>query len=140
MKAIVTERYGAPDVLKLLDVPTPTPEADEVLIRVHAASVNDWDWELLRGNQLITRLMYGPFRPKVKIIGSDVAGRVEAIGKDVKTLTPGDEVYGDLCMNGFGGFAEYVCAPETCFIPKPPGMTFEQAAAIPKRECWLCKA
>ena len=132
MKAIVTERYGAPDVLKLLDVPTPTPEADEVLIRVHAASVNDWDWELLRGNQLITRLMYGPFRPKVKIIGSDVAGRVEAIGKDVKTLTPGDEVYGDLCMNGFGGFAEYVCAPETCFIPKPPGMTFEQAAAIPQ--------
>ena len=126
------ERYGTPDVLELRDVATPTPKADEVLVRVHAASVNDWDWGLLRGTPFAIRILNGLVTPKVQIIGGDIAGRVEAVGEDVKAFQPGDEVYGDLCMSGFGAFAEYACAPEACLAHKPPGMTFEQAAAIPQ--------
>ena len=125
------ERYGTPDVLELQDVPTPTPKAGEVLVRVHAASVNDWDWAVVRG-EIIVRVLNGPFTPKVRIIGCDIAGRVDAVGADVKTFQPGDSVYGDLCESGFGAFAEYVCAPAASLAPKPPGMTFEQAAAIPQ--------
>jgi NADPH:quinone reductase-like Zn-dependent oxidoreductase len=131
MKAIVMKRYGTPDVLELRDVTKPTPEADEVLVRVHAASVNDWDWGLLQGTPFMNRMVSGLFRPKVRIIGGDIAGRVEAVGVDVRAFQPGDEVYGDLCMSGFGGFAEYACAPETTLAHKPATMTFEQAAAIP---------
>jgi len=126
------ERYGTPDVLELRDVATPTPKADEVLVRVHAASVNDWDWGLLRGAPFVIRMLNGLFTPKVQIIGGDIAGRVEAVGEDVKAFQPGDEVYGDLCMSGFGAFAEYACASEAGLEHKPPGMTFEQAAAIPQ--------
>jgi NADPH:quinone reductase-like Zn-dependent oxidoreductase len=126
------ERYGTPDVLELRDVTTPTPRADQVLVRVHAASVNDWDWAMLRGEPFIARLLNGLFTPKARIIGCDIAGRVEAVGSNVRSLHPGDEVHGDLCMNGFGAFAEYACAPEGCFALKPAGMTFEQAAAIPQ--------
>jgi NADPH:quinone reductase-like Zn-dependent oxidoreductase len=132
MKAVVRERYGSPDVLELRDVATPAPRAGEVLLRVHAASVNDWDWGLLRGTPLVIRLLHGLFTPKVQVIGGDVAGRVEAVGEDVVAFRRGDEVYGDLCMCGFGAFAEYACAPEVCLARKPPGMTFEQAAAIPQ--------
>ncbi len=126
------ERYGTPDVLELKDVATPTPKADEVLVRVHAASVNDWDWGLLQGTPLVNRMVSGLFTPKVQIIGGDIAGRVEAVGGDVKAFQPGDDVYGDLCMSGFGAFAEYACAPEAGLAHKPRGMTFEQAAAIPQ--------
>src|SRR2546426_12827433 len=105
MKAVVMERYGTPEVLELRDVATPTPKADEVLVRVHAASINDWDWGLLRGTPFVIRIFNGLFAPKVQIIGCDIAGRVEAVGKDVKAFQPGDEVYGDLCMSGFGAFA-----------------------------------
>jgi NADPH:quinone reductase-like Zn-dependent oxidoreductase len=132
MKAVVMERYGTPDVLELREVAEPTPKADQVLVRVHAASVNDWDWGLLHGTPFMNRMISGLLRPKVQIIGGDIAGRVEAVGGDVKAFEPGDEVYGDLCMNGFGAFAEYVCAPEACLAHKPAGMTFEQAAAIPQ--------
>jgi NADPH:quinone reductase-like Zn-dependent oxidoreductase len=132
MKAVVMERYGTPDVLELRDVPKPVPKADEVLVRVHAASVNDWDWGLLRGTPFLNRMISGLFRPKVQIIGGDIAGRVEAVGAGVKAFEPDDEVYGDLCMSGFGAFAEYVCAPETCLAHKPAKMTFEQAAAVPQ--------
>ncbi len=132
MKAIVLERYGTPDVLELRDVAKPVPKANEVLVRVHAASVNDWDWGLLQGTPLINRIFFGPFRPKVQIVGGDIAGRVEAVGGDVRAFEPGDEVYGDLCMSGFGAFAEYACAPEAGLAHKPAGMTFEQAAAIPQ--------
>ncbi len=132
MKAIVMEHYGTPDVLVLKEVPRPAPKANEVLVRVHAASVNDWDWGLLQGTPFVNRLTNGLFRPKVKIIGGDIAGRVEAVGGAVKAFAPGDEVYGDLCMSGFGAFAEYACAPEDCLAHKPAGMTFEQAAAIPQ--------
>ncbi|HSL20325.1 MAG TPA: NAD(P)-dependent alcohol dehydrogenase [Vicinamibacterales bacterium] len=126
------ERYGTPEVLELRDVPTPTPRANEVLVRVHAASVNDWDWGLLRGTPFVIRILHGLFAPKVRIIGGDIAGHVEAVGEDVKRFRPGDEVYGDLCMSGFGAFAEYACALEASLALKPPGMTFEQAAAIPQ--------
>ena len=126
------ERYGTPDVLKLRDVAKPTPKADEVLVRVRAASVNDWDWGLLQGTPFVNRMVSGLFTPKVQIIGGDIAGRVEAVGGDVKAFEPGDEVYGDLCMSGFGAFAEYACAPEAGLAHKPARMTFEQAAAIPQ--------
>lgn len=125
------DRYGTPDVLELRDVAKPTPKTGHVLVRVMAASVNDWDWGLLRGDP-INRLFNGLFTPKVHIIGGDIAGRVEAVGQGVTAFQPGDEVYGDLCMNGFGAFAEYACAPEAGLAHKPPGMTFEQAAAIPQ--------
>lgn len=131
MKAVVMESYGTPDVLKLRDVAKPTPKADEVLVRVHAASINDWDWGLLRGAPL-NRMLNGLFTPKAQIIGCDFAGRVEAVGGEVKRFQRGAEVYGDLCMSGFGAFAEYACAPEAGLARKPAKMTFEQAAAIPQ--------
>ena len=132
MKAVVMESYGTPDVLELRDVARPTPKAGEVLVRVHAASVNDWDWGLLQGAPFVIRMFNGLFTPKVQIIGGDIAGRVEAVGRDVKSFQAGDEVYGDLCMSGFGAFAEYACAPEASLAHKPARMTFEQAAAIPQ--------
>jgi NADPH:quinone reductase-like Zn-dependent oxidoreductase len=132
MKAAVIESYGPPDVLKLKDMPKPTPKANEVLVRVHAASINDWDWGILQGTPFVTRMFGGLLTPKVQIIGCDIAGRVEAVGEAVKALQPGDDVYGDLCSSGFGAFAEYACAPETVLARKPASMTFEQAAAIPQ--------
>ena len=132
MKAVVMERYGTPDVLELRDVATPTPKANEVLVRVRAASINDWDWAMVQGSPFIARMLNGLFAPKVRIPGCDIAGRVEAVGADVKAFQPGDDAYGDLCQCGFGGFAEYACAPETGLARKPAGMTFEQAAATPQ--------
>jgi NADPH:quinone reductase-like Zn-dependent oxidoreductase len=132
MKAFVLERYGLPDVLELRDIPKPTPKSGEVLVRVHAASVNDWDLAMLLGTPFVLRMFNGVFSPKVQIIGCDIAGRVEAVGGDVQAFQTGDDVYGDLCMSGFGAFAEYVCAPEASLAHKPLGMTFEQAAAIPQ--------
>ena len=133
MKAVVFTKYGSPDVLELKDVEKPTPKADEVLIRVHAASLNDWDWGAFQGIPFVNRLIFGLFRPRPKkqILGSDVAGRVEAVGRDVRHFRPGDEVFGDL-SGEWGGFAEYVCAREDAVALKAPGMTFEQAAAIPQ--------
>ena len=130
MRAIVYSEYGSPDVLRLEEVEKPVPKDDEVLVRVVATSVNDWDWALITG-QPMNRLMNGLTKPKLRILGGDVAGRVEAVGADVLAFQPGDEVYGDLCMAGFGAFAEYVCAPERNLIHKPADMTFEQAATIP---------
>lgn len=132
MKAIVIQKYGQPDVLQFKEVEKPNPKDDDVLIKVHAASINDWDWGFLRGKPFINRLLFGLLKPKVRILGCDVAGRVEAVGKNVTQFQPGDEVFGDLCDNGFGCFAEYVCAREDALIIKPSGMTFEQAAATPQ--------
>ena len=109
MKAIVYTKYGSPDGLQLKEVVKPTPKDNEVLIKVHAASVNDWDWGLLRGKPFMNRLLFGLLKPKIKILGSDIAGRVEAVGRNVKQFQPGDEVFGDLSGCGWGGFAEYVC-------------------------------
>ena len=132
MKAMVRDRYGAPDVLELRDVATPVPGPKDVLVRVHAASVNDWDWGLLQGTSVVDRLLEGIVSPKTRILGGDIAGRVEAVGEQVEAFRPGDEVYGDLCMSGFGAFAEYARAPERCLVRKPSGMAFQQAAAIPQ--------
>jgi len=129
MKAIVFNQYGTPDVLKLANVLAPTPKDSQVLIRVFAASVNSADYRLLSGP--IPRLMgFGLLRPKDKIMGADIAGRIEAVGKNVTRFKPGDEVFGDIAT-GFGGFAEYICARESILVKKPANLTFEQAAAVP---------
>ena len=131
MKAMVNMKYGPPDVLELTEVERPTPKDDEILLKVHAASVNPADWHLLRGDPYIARLQLGLRYPKTRVLGCDVAGRVEAVGKNVTTLQPGDEVYGSPFMHGFGAFAESVCVPEDLLAPKPATLSFEQAAAVP---------
>jgi NADPH:quinone reductase-like Zn-dependent oxidoreductase len=131
MKAIVYHRYGSPDVLALEDVDKPSPKDDEILIRVRAVSVNDWDWGLLHGTPFANRMMSGLRKPKKKILGSDVAGRVEAVGRGVSRFRPGDRVFGDL-SGRWGGFAEYVCAREGSVALMPAVMTYEDAAAIPQ--------
>jgi NADPH:quinone reductase-like Zn-dependent oxidoreductase len=131
MKAIVYTKYGPPDVLQLKEVEKPTPKDDEVLIKVHAASVNPWDWDLMRGKPGVVRL-WGLLKPKYQILGADIAGQVEAVGRNVKQFQPGDEVFGDLCECGWGGFAEYVCARENALALKPASMTFEEIAAVPQ--------
>ncbi len=133
MKAIVYEKYGPPDVLHLEEVEKPVPNDNEVLIKVHAASINDWDWGNLRGKPFVNRMMLGLTKPKkIRILGCDVAGRVEAVGSKVTQLKPGDDVFGDLCQCGFGSFAQYVSAREDALTLKPAGMTFVEAAAIPQ--------
>jgi NADPH:quinone reductase-like Zn-dependent oxidoreductase len=132
MKAIVYTKYGPPDVLQLKEVAKPTPKDNEVLIKVHAASVNDWDWGLLRGKPFVNRLLFGLLKPRIKILGVDIAGWVEAVGRNVKQFQPSDEVFGDISGSGWGGFAEYVCARENALALKPASMTFEEAAAMPQ--------
>lgn len=130
MKAIFYDQYGPPEVLQLREVPAPAPKEDEVLLKVHAAALNSWDWDLLRGEPRIYRLMFGLQKPKIKILGADIAGTVMAVGAKVKQFRPGDEVFGDISAGSWGGFAEYVCARENAVVPKPAGMSFEQAAAL----------
>jgi len=130
MKAVIYTEYGGPDSLRLAEIPKPVPLDNEVLINVHAASVNDWDFALLQPD-LFNRLMSGFSKPKRPIIGSDIAGRIEAVGRGVTKFKPGDEVYGDL-SGRWGGFAEYVCASEHALALKPATMTAEEAAAIPQ--------
>ncbi|MCH8289288.1 MAG: NAD(P)-dependent alcohol dehydrogenase [Candidatus Marinimicrobia bacterium] len=130
MKAIVYTKYGSPDVLELKEVEKPTPKENEVLIKVRAASVNPLDWHYLRGKPLFMRLMgAGLLKPKNKILGVDIAGRVETVGRNVKQLQPGDEVFGG--GEFLGGFAEYVCVSENKLALKPANITFEEAAAVP---------
>ncbi len=129
MKAIVCTEYGSPDVLNLEEVRDPTPEEDEVLVKVHAASVNAADWHILRADPFLVRLAMGLLKPKHEILGADIAGRVEAVGANATRFQPGDEVFGDLSGCGFGGFAEYVCASEDALALKPANMSFEEAAA-----------
>ena len=131
MKAIVLTEYGSTNKLQLREVETPKPKDNEVLIKVKSASVNDWDWCLVRGKPFYIRLLCGVVKPKVRIPGVDIAGQVVAIGKNVVQFQPGDNVYGDLSENGFGGFAEYVCAPENALALKPENITYVEAAAIP---------
>jgi NADPH:quinone reductase-like Zn-dependent oxidoreductase len=134
VKAIVYSKYGSPDVLRLQEVPKPAPKDDEVLIRIHAASINSRDWRLMRATPFFSRLVPGGFlQPKNQILGADVAGQVEAIGSNIKQFEPGDEVFGYLpSATGRGTFAEYVCANEKAITLKPANLTFEQAAAVPE--------
>jgi NADPH:quinone reductase-like Zn-dependent oxidoreductase len=127
MKAIVQDEYGSPDALELREVDRPVAAGNEVLVRVHAAAVNAYDWHLMRGDPYLARLSLGPRRPKVKIRGRDFAGRVETVGRDVTRFQPGDEVFGE----ADGAFAEYMCVAEGVVGAKPANLTFEQAAAMP---------
>jgi NADPH:quinone reductase-like Zn-dependent oxidoreductase len=131
MKAIVYTEYGSPDVLQFKDVEKPTPKDNEVLVKVHAASANPADWHLMRAEPFLARLGNGLLKPKNTRLGADVAGRVEAVGRNVTQLQVGDDVFGGMPLNELGGFAEYVCAPEELLALKPAKMTFEQAAAVP---------
>jgi NADPH:quinone reductase-like Zn-dependent oxidoreductase len=129
MKAMVYTKFGPPDVLRLQEVEKPIPKDNEILIKVHAASANAYDWRHLRADPFLIRIMgAGLLKPKHKILGADMAGRVEAVGGNVKQFQPGDEVFGD---GGYGGFAEYACVDENRFVLKPPDLTFEEAAAVP---------
>ena len=132
MKAMVYTRYGGPEVLQLRDVPKPTPNDDEALIRVHASSINSWDWDLLRGRPYLAHLGAGVRAPKRTIIGADVAGRVEAVGKAVTGFASGAEVFGDISGAGWGGFAEYVSVRESALALKPEGVSFAHAASLPQ--------
>ncbi len=131
MKAVVYTKYGPPDVLQLKEVEKPTPNDDEVLIKVRAASVNPLDWHLMRAEPFLARLEVGFLKPKNKILGADIAGRVEAVGRNVKQFQLGDEVFGEIFENGLGGFAEYVSVPESALALKPANISFEAAAAVP---------
>ena len=130
MKAVVYTRYGPPDVLRVTNVATPVPKDNEVLVRVAAVSLNASDWEVLRGKPLYSRIG-GPFRPRHHILGSDIAGRVEAAGGQVTRFRPGQDVFADI-LSSMGGFAEYVCVPAAALVPMPAGLTYAEAAALPQ--------
>jgi len=130
MKAVLWTGYGSPEFLRLRDVERPVPGDDQVLVRVHAASINSWDWDLLMGNATMT--LGGRLRPKYRILGCDVSGVVESTGRNVRRLRPEDEVFGDMSRFGWGGFAEYACAGEQAFSLKSPKMSFAQAASLPQ--------
>jgi NADPH:quinone reductase-like Zn-dependent oxidoreductase len=128
MKAVVYAKYGSPDVLELKEIEKPTPKDDEVLVRVQAASLNALDWHVLRGKPFLVRFMgFGLLRPKKPILGADFAGRVEAVGRNVRRFQPGDEVFG----SRLGGFAEYHAVREDALMSKPANLSFDEAAAVP---------
>jgi NADPH:quinone reductase-like Zn-dependent oxidoreductase len=129
MKAVVYTKFGPPDVLQLREVGKPVPKENEILIKVRAASVNAYDWRHLRADPFFIRLMgAGLLRPKHRILGADIAGQVEAVGRNVTQFRPGDDVFGE---GGYGGFAEFVCVDEKRFVLKPAHLSFEDAAAVP---------
>jgi len=133
MKAIVFTEYGSPDLLQFKEVAKPTPTDDEVLVEVHASSINSWDLEFQSGTTPLNRLLFGLFRPKPEkqILGADIAGTVEKVGKKVTRFQPGDKVFGDL-WDSWGGLAEYACAQESLLETKPVNLTFTEAAAVPQ--------
>lgn len=131
MKAIILKQYGLPKDLEIGEVAKPIPNDDEVLVKIHSASINDWDWGLVRGKPFIIRLFFGLKKPKVNIPGIDISGEVEAVGSEVSSFNIGDEVYCDLSDNIFGGFAEYVCVPEKTLSRKPSNISHNDAAALP---------
>ena len=131
MKAIVYTEYGSPDVLQFKEVEKPTPQDDQVLLKIHAASTNPADWHLMRGAPFLARLVNGLQKPKNTKLGADVAGRVEAVGRNGTQFQVGDGLFGCMPLNELGSFAEYVCAHEDTLALKPAKMTFEQAAAVP---------
>jgi NADPH:quinone reductase-like Zn-dependent oxidoreductase len=132
MKAVVYEKYGPPDVLHLTEVDKPIARAKEVLVRNHAASLNYGDMAMVRGKPYLSRLWSGLVKPKLRILGSDVAGTVEAVGESVERFQPGDEVYGGPGVEGFNTFAEYVSVAENALVLKPATISFKEAAAVPQ--------
>lgn len=130
MKAIVYKNYGGPEVFELHETAMPEPKDDEVRVRVQAVSINDWDWALMKGDT-VNRMINGFKKPRINILGSDIAGIVDRVGSKAGKFRPGDEVYGDL-SGRWGGFAEYVCAQENKLAIKPASMSFSEAAALPQ--------
>ena len=131
MKAFIYERYGPPETLRMAEVDRPAPNAEDVLVKVLAASVNAADWHVLRGKPVFSRATLGLLRPKHRILGVDIAGQVEAVGSGVTRFQPGDQVYANLLDHGYGGFAEYVSVPVGVMSLKPASLSFEEAAAVP---------
>lgn len=132
MKAMIYTQYGSPDMIRPSHMPDPTPKAGEVLVKIHATAINSADVRLLAGKPFLVRLMgYGLIKPKHTILGSDIAGRVAAVGSGVTAFKVGDAVYGDLSNHGMGGFAEYVAVTQDALAPMPNNLTFEEAAALP---------
>ncbi len=132
MKAVCYSHYGGPEQLVYAEVPTPTLKPDQVLVRVHAASINSWDYDMLRGNTFIIRVLSGLTRPKYVILGCDIAGVIEAVGNNCTDWKVGDEVFGDIAAGGFGAFAEYVAVPGKLLARKPKSLSFKDAAALPQ--------
>jgi NADPH:quinone reductase-like Zn-dependent oxidoreductase len=131
MKAFISEKYGPPETLRMAEVEKPVPVADEALVKVLAVSVNPADWRSMRAKPFFSRATLGVLRPKHRILGGDIAGRVEAVGSGVTQFKPGDEVYANLLDHGLGGFAEYVSVPVEVMALKPANLSFEEAAAVP---------
>ena len=131
MKAVIFTKYGSPEVLQFREVAKPSPGEQEVLIKIQATAVNDYDWSMVRGKPYLYRLMYGIFKPKIIIPGMELSGTVEAVGENAKLFNVGDQVYGDISGYGFGSFAEFVCINENAITLKPEKMSFEEAASIP---------
>lgn len=131
MKAIVSNKYGTPDVLELQEVPMPVPNDDQILVKIHAASLNYGNLVLLTGKPFLARFAFGLLKPKFQIPGGDISGTIEAVGKNIQHFKQGDEVFADLSSCGWGGFAEYVTVPEHALVHKPSNISFEEAAAVP---------
>ena len=131
MKALRLKQYCQPKELQIEEVDKPTPKENEVLVKIKATAVNDYDWSMITGTPRILRLMYGIGKPKIPIPGMEISGIIEAMGSKANAFNIGDAVYGDLSEYGFGGFAEYVCINEKALSLKPENMSFEVAAAIP---------
>jgi NADPH:quinone reductase-like Zn-dependent oxidoreductase len=131
MKAFVGEKYGPPEGLRMAEIAKPAPDADQVLVKVLATSVNPADWHSMRAKPSFSRATLGLLRPKHQILGVDIAGQVEAVGSGVSQYKPGDEVYANLLDHGYGGFAEYVSVPVDVMSSKPANLSFEEAAAVP---------
>lgn len=132
MKALVNHKYGSPQNLTIEEVPKSSIKSDEILVKIKSVSINDWDLGIIKGKPFVNRMLAGLFKPKLQILGSDIAGVVEAVGSRVTKFKIGDRVYGDLSDNKFGGFAEYVVASENHLCPIAEGMPFDIAAAIPQ--------
>lgn len=131
MKAIIYTQYGSPDVLQYTDIRKPSPQNNEVLIKVHATAISPLDWRLVRATPFLARLENGLFKPKNHLLGAEIAGHIEAIGKNVKKFKVGDEVFGEKFNKGLGGLAEYVCVTEDSLVLKPANISFEQSSAVP---------
>ena len=141
MKAIICEAYGPPEkVVRITEVPTPSPEDHEILIKIHATTVNDYDWSLVRGKPYMYRLMFGMFKPKHGLLGMELSGTVVALGAIATKFKIGDAVMGDIADYGFGTLAEYIGIDEKAVIQKPKALSFEEAAAIPHASCLALQA
>ncbi len=139
MKAMAYYKYGGVENIVEKELPKPIPKDEEVLIKIYATSVNSWDWDLLQGKPIFSRL-WGLFKPRINVLGSDVAGVVEAVGHAVTKFNIGDKVFGDLVENNWGGFAEYTCANEKLLTPIPQNLDFVEAAAFPQGACMAYQA